>query len=1084
MSRRFVLLLGLGLAALALTAAPALGGIIDIRITNGGDDVEEHINDGSMDITSSDLEFPYEDDGTPSATDPQLVGLRFNPIPLPKGTTVTKSYLEFEMDETKGNSRPVNVIIEGQLIANAPAFTSTARDLTNRTPRTTAQVKWTVPLGLAVDAKFQSPDISSIINEILRLDGWAAGNALVLIIRDDPANPSTGLRCVEAYEGESANAPLLRLEFFSPYASAPSPKDGAAGVAMPLLSWTKGDGAIFHNVYFGTSPNLTDADRVAQNQPFAMYYHVPGVEPGLTYYWRVDEVDMTGKIVAGPVWSFSTPSQKAYDPSPRDRARNVATDVKLTWTAGHGAVSHTVYFGTSLEQVSNATGGTPQAVPIYTPASPLAKDTTYYWRVDETDGKTTHKGNVWSFTTMPDIKITDPDLVGWWPLDDGAGTVALDFSGHGNNGRVVGGTQWIEGVVGGALELTGNGYVVIDGIAPRLKANVLTFSAWIKSTRVSSAHGVIFCPNGSDSDYSLQVTLRNGSISIYDGSRTDYPPIVADGEWHHVAFVLNGPNASVYVDGAQRGSWASSMNFGTMTRWSIGQEWDGSTASDFYTGAVDEARAYSRALTADQIQELLRGDPTQAWKPSPANGATVDVIAAEKGLTWAAGDKAKQHDVYFGKDQAAVTSANPADTTGVYRGRRTQTSYIPTEELAWGSGPYYWRIDEVLDSGAITTGNVWSFSVADFLVVDNMESYTDAEGNRIYESWIDGWTNNTGAVVGNLTAPFAERTIVRPPGRQSLPMDYDNTKSPFYSEASLTFAPQQNWTTHGVTDLSVWFRGRPVAYVDKGNGAFTVSASGHDIWDNADDFRFVYKRLNGNGSITVRVDSLVNTNAWAKAGVMIRDSLEDGSVMAYMIQSATSGVSFGWRPTFGLACDSRTQAGIVAPQWVKLTRTGNAFTAQYSANGTTWTDVRNTDGTVASINLGMGASVYIGLCVTSHDTALTTTAEFSGAATTGGVTGAWQQAWIGDDPDRTNSGAEAVYVAVTDSTNRIVAVTHPNPAASTLGAWTEWRIPLSSFTGVNMARVKSLHLGVGSRTAPVKGGAGRIYIDDIRLTKP
>ena len=87
--------------------------------------------------------------------------------------------------------------------------------------------------------------------------------------------------------------------------------------------------------------------------------------------------------------------------------------------------------------------------------------------------------------------------------------------------------------------------------------------------------------------------------------------------------------------------------------------------------------------------------------------------------------------------------------------------------------------------------------MANFLIVDDMESYTDDEGNRIYETWVDGWTNSTGSVVGNTTAPFAERTIVHG-GKQAMPMDYNNAKTPFYSEAEQTFAPLQNWTGNGV----------------------------------------------------------------------------------------------------------------------------------------------------------------------------------------------------------------------------------------------------------------------------------------------
>ena len=173
-------------------------------------------------------------------------------------------------------------------------------------------------------------------------------------------------------------------------------------------------------------------------------------------------------------------------------------------------------------------------------------------------------------------------------------------------------------------------------------------------------------------------------------------------------------------------------------------------------------------------------------------------------------------------DKAAVGSANASDTTGIYRGRQAEAGYMPAEALGWGTGPYYWRIDEVQANGTITTGPVWSFSVANFLIVDDMESYTDEVGSRIYEVWIDGWTNDTGSVVGNLTAPFAERTIVHG-GKQAMPMDYNNAKTPFYSEAEQTLPPLQDWTANGVDGPEPVVPGPArCAFVDKGNGAFTV----------------------------------------------------------------------------------------------------------------------------------------------------------------------------------------------------------------------------------------------------------------------
>jgi hypothetical protein len=231
-----------------------------------------------------------------------------------------------------------------------------------------------------------------------------------------------------------------------------------------------------------------------------------------------------------------------------------------------------------------------------------------------------------------------------------------------------------------------------------------------------------------------------------------------------------------------------------------------------------------------------------------------------------------------------------------------------------------------------------------------------------------------------------------------------------------------------------------------------------------------------------KVDSLVNTNVWAKAGVMIRQSLDTGSPMAYMIQSAASGASFGWRQLAAGTPGSMTQAGIVSPQWVKLTRTGNAFTAQYSADGKTWPDIKNADGTVTSTTITMTGTIYIGLCVTSHDAALTTTAEISNVSTAGTVTGQWQALAIGMTMP-TNDPAP-LYLTVEDKAGKKKTVVNANAAATTVSAWTEWRIPLSDLTGVSLTAVQKITLGVGDKTTSKAGGAGMLFIDDIGYGHP
>jgi len=185
-------------------------------------------------------------------------------------------------------------------------------------------------------------------------------------------------------------------------ASEPQPPDGASGVATPLLQWRPGGTAAWHNVYLGTRADLAEADLVALRQPFSMYYHVAGFEPGVTYYWRVDEVEAGGTVYTGDLWSFTTLSSTASSPNPPSEAESVDPDTELAWTPGADAVTHEVYFGTDESDVVHGTGGAFKgtlATPVYDPGT-LALATTYYWRIDEL-GRTGQRweGAVWYFTT-------------------------------------------------------------------------------------------------------------------------------------------------------------------------------------------------------------------------------------------------------------------------------------------------------------------------------------------------------------------------------------------------------------------------------------------------------------------------------------------------------------------------------------------------------------------------------------------------------------------------------------------------------------------------------------------------------------
>jgi regulation of enolase protein 1 (concanavalin A-like superfamily) len=262
-----------------------------------------------------------------------------------------------------------------------------------------------------------------------------------------------------------------------------------------------------------------------------------------------------------------------------------------------------------------------------------------------------------------------------------------------------------------------------------------------------------------------------------------------------------------------------------------------------------------------------------------------------------------------------------------------------------------------------------------------------------------------------------------------------------------------------------------------------MSGVGTDIWNTQDEFRFVYKPLTGDGSVIARVDSIENTDVWAKAGVMIRESLDDTSKYAMVMVTAASGVSFQQRISPGGASTSVTQAGLEAPYWVKLTRAGNTFTAQRSADGVTWEAI-TADAAASSATISMIGNVYVGLAVTSHNAAAAATAMFSNVATTGSESGQWQSAEIGvAQPSNT---PDKLYVAVRDGSGHTAVAVHPDPAATLIDTWQQWLIPLSEFSagGVVLNRIETLVIGVGDPAGQGGGGKGMVFIDDISVGHP
>jgi hypothetical protein len=419
-------------------------------------------------------------------------------------------------------------------------------------------------------------------------------------------------------------------------------------------------------------------------------------------------------------------------------------------------------------------------------------------------------------------------------------------------------------------------------------------------------------------------------------------------------------------------------------------------------------------------------DPEVAMDPMPADGA--ENVSDRLTLSWMVTDQAVTHDVYLGTDMDAVVAGDP----GVLQGTVEEPMFTPPAPLEWDT-VYYWKVDvNTADTKLHPARYIWSFKVADYLILD------------------DGLTT----------------------------LDYDNTVEPFVSE--VMWDTPEDFTLNGIRDLSLMFQGRPApegsSSIDDVNGVYEITGSGNDIWGTADAFHYVYRELTGDAVITVRVvDNGEGSNAWAKGGPMIRQSLEPGAlnVMGAVTGGNGNGGTFQWRPVKDdSSSSSRTLTDIAPPYYVRLIREGDTFTVQMSPDGVNFEQQGENP-----VTIEMTDPVLIGLAVTSHAAGEKRTFTFD-ELTIEGEVGADE---MSTDVGIPSNSAEALYAVLEDNSGAMAMAVHPNPAATQIDQWWKWKIPLSDFAGVDLTDVNTLTIGVGDGEP---GGTGSVDIQQIRVVKP
>ena len=466
----------------------------------------------------------------------------------------------------------------------------------------------------------------------------------------------------------------------------------------------------------------------------------------------------------------------SWNPSPKDGATDVSVDVTLSWSPGLHAVRHDVYFGTSFDDVNNATA-TNDPVGVYKGSQDvsayeiggLEMRRTYYWRIDDIGAPpadAVSKGSVWQFTVEPfAYPIAREDIIA---------TASSSNSPEEGPENTVNGSGLSEG--GHSTTLT---------------------DMWLSS---SGEPGAAWIQYEFDRPYKLHQMLvwnYNGSMILTSyGLKEITIECSSDAiNWTQLGNVYELAQASGAKDDAQ---------YTTIAFDSAPVKYVKIMANSNWGGGIFDRYGLS------EVRFLYI--PLRAREPQPSSGATN--VDPDVTLSWRAGRQAAEHNIYLSTDEQTVADGS-APVTVVTNTR---------EPMSLDLGQtYYWKVSEVnmTETPSTLDGEIWSFATRDFLVVDDFESYNDVPmgedgSNPVYGAWADGFDNpsTNGSTIGYVEAfqPSMEiRTLHG--GSQSVPFMYDNNLK--YSEAVRSFSPAQDWTKNGVKVLSIYFHGDPQNSVEQ-----------------------------------------------------------------------------------------------------------------------------------------------------------------------------------------------------------------------------------------------------------------------------
>ena len=632
----------------------------ETRVSASSDDAEERLSSGLTILSSGDLDMVFD---TAGSQHDQIVGMRFSGVNVPQGATIQNAYIQFQADEA--SLVATSLTVQGEDVDNAVTFSIADNNISSRAT-TTSAVSWSPAAWNTVGEAGpdqQTPNIASVIQEIVNRPGWSSGNALAIMIT------GTGQRVAEAFDGNAAAAPLLHIELGSatpgvtisgtidiaegslndsyivvlnstPTADVDvsvtpdSQTDLGAGAGTAItLSFTPGnaqtpqtvnvtavDDAVAEGPHTGTITHAATSTDTNYNG-----LSIPDVVAGIADNDMAAVTIQDVTVVEGAGLLFTVTLDNAVS-SAFDVTVNF-TDISATGGPA-GLASPEDYANDAVTLNFAGTAGETHQFTVATLDDVAVEDSEAFTVNLSTsnalvDANDTANGTI----TDNDGSGSDPSLVGHWMLEETAiGQTVVDVSGSGNNGVHVNittpeGPSTNAAVGGYSLSTDGvDDYVSIRADSSLdLSGGLFTQSVWIYPEHTDSGyHGILGYQGAGSAQRYPGIWVQNQThihAGFGDGVQWNSfstGSVLTPFDWNHVVTTFDGTAYKVYVDAVE----VFSTNAYAGRTPAPTQQLDIGRVDNHVNALIDDVRIYKRALTSEDVTLLFTGVMSDVVRPT------------------------------------------------------------------------------------------------------------------------------------------------------------------------------------------------------------------------------------------------------------------------------------------------------------------------------------------------------------------------------------------------------------------------------------------------------------------------------------